>query len=67
VVAALEVDVCDLSTDLRLVQSVLTVAARSLSRELVITNNVDHPYLLVSSWQSEHSYSQLPTERAFIS
>jgi DNA-binding IclR family transcriptional regulator len=38
VVAALEVDVRDLATDLRVVHPVLTVAARSLSRELLINH-----------------------------
>lgn len=38
VVAALELDVRDLTTDLRVAQPVLTVAARTLSRELLINN-----------------------------
>lgn len=38
VIAALELDVRDLATDLRVVQPVLTVAARSLSREYLLND-----------------------------
>jgi IclR family acetate operon transcriptional repressor len=55
VVAALEVDVRDLP-ELRSIHPVLTVAARSLSRELVITHAFGQPPLFALSVHGEHNY-----------
>jgi len=55
VVAALEVDVRNLP-ELRSIHAVLTMAARSLSRELVITDVFGQPPLLALSVHGEHNY-----------
>jgi len=55
VVAALEVDVRNLP-ELRSIHAVLTMAARSLSRELVITHAFGQPPLLAFSVHGEHNY-----------
>jgi DNA-binding IclR family transcriptional regulator len=55
VVAALEVDVRNLA-ELRSIHAVLTMAARSLSRELVITDVFGQPPLLALSVHGEHNY-----------
>jgi len=55
VVAALEVDVRNLA-ELRSIHAVLTMAARSLSRDLVITDVFGPPPLLALSVHGEHNY-----------
>jgi DNA-binding IclR family transcriptional regulator len=55
VVAALEVDVRNLP-ELRSIHAVLTMAARSLSRDLVITDAFGQPPLLALSVHGEHNY-----------
>jgi hypothetical protein len=50
VVAALELTVRDLRTDLRLLHPVLMVAARSLSRELATSQMYGHTPLIGVAW-----------------
>jgi DNA-binding IclR family transcriptional regulator len=61
VVAALELDVRNLATDLRVVAPVLTVAARSLSRELLINHISDRSSsFLAETLRPEHYHLAAP-------
>jgi DNA-binding IclR family transcriptional regulator len=56
-VAALEVDVRDLSSDLKLLPPVLHVASRSLSRELVVTHAVGRATLVAAGLRTADSFA----------